>query len=46
MTYDFMADEWFGKCGACGTELFAPNKGAYLLSFSKHTHSNNCLGGY
>ena len=46
MTYDFMAGEWYGKCGACKTELYAPTKGAYLVNYSKHTHSDNCLGGY
>jgi hypothetical protein len=46
MTYDWHAEEWYGKCGACGTELFAPTKGSYLLNYSKHTHSQNCLGGW
>jgi hypothetical protein len=46
MKYDFFAEEWSGKCGACNTELFAPTKGEYLLSFSIHTHSDDCLGGY
>jgi hypothetical protein len=46
MTYDFFGQEWFGKCGACRTELYAPTKGAYLVQYSMHTHSNNCLGGY
>jgi hypothetical protein len=46
MTYDFFGQEWFGKCGACNLELFAPSKGAYLVQLSYHTHSDNCLGGY
>jgi hypothetical protein len=46
MTYDFFAEEWSGSCGACGTELFAPTKGEYLMSFSIHTHSDKCLGGW
>ena len=46
MTYDFYAGEWSGSCGACGTELFAPTKSEYQLQFSKHTHSDKCLGGY
>ena len=46
MTYDFFAKEWFGGCGACGTELFAPTKGEYLMSKSIHTHSTDCLGGW
>jgi hypothetical protein len=46
MTYDFMAEEWYGKCGAYNHELFAPNKGAYLLQYSLHTHSQDCLGGW
>jgi len=46
MTYDFMAEEWYGKCGACGTELYAPTKGAYILQYSIHTHSDDCIGGW
>jgi hypothetical protein len=46
MTFDFFAREWFGQCGACGTELFAPTKNEYLMNYSKHTHSDKCLGGY
>ena len=46
MTYDFFAGEWSGKCGACKTELFAPSKGAYLVQFALHTHSDKCLGGW
>jgi len=46
MTYDYMAGEWFGKCGACDTPLFAPNKSAYILQYSIHTHSDKCLGGW
>jgi hypothetical protein len=46
MTYDFYAGEWSGSCGACGTDLFAPTKSEYQLQFSKHTHSDKCLGGY
>jgi hypothetical protein len=46
MTYDFFADEWAGKCGACKTELYAPTKGEYLVAFALHTHSKSCLGGY
>jgi hypothetical protein len=46
MKYDFFGQEWFGKCGACGTEMFAPTKSEYLINFSLHTHSENCLGGW
>lgn len=46
MTYDFYAGEWSGQCGACGVELFAPTKGEYIVNRTKHTHSNDCLGGY
>ena len=46
MNYDFFADEWSGGCGACGTELFAPTKSEYIMQFSIHTHSKDCLGGW
>jgi hypothetical protein len=46
MKYDFFGGEWFGKCGACGTELFAPTKGAYTVQRQIHTHSDKCLGGW
>ena len=46
MSYDFFGDEWSGNCGACGIDLYAPTKGEYLIQYSKHTHSNNCLGGW
>lgn len=46
MKYDFFGEEWSGVCGACGTELYAPTKGTYLVNFSHHTHSDDCLGGY
>jgi hypothetical protein len=46
MKYDFFGQEWFGSCGACGTELFAPNKYEYLVSRDIHTHSDDCLGGW
>lgn len=46
MTYDFSGQEWHGKCGACKKKLFAPTKGAWLVQFSLHTHSNKCLGGW
>jgi hypothetical protein len=46
MKYDFFGEEWLGNCGACGLNLFAPTKGEYLLQYSRHTHSKNCLGGY
>ena len=46
MTYDYMAGEWFGKCGACKMELFAPTKSEYIMNRITHTHSNDCLGGY
>ena len=46
MTYDFFAEEWSGKCGACGVDLFAPSKGEYLLNYSLHTHSDKCLNGW
>lgn len=46
MTYDFFADEWTGVCRACNTELFAPTKSEYLMNFSIHTHSDQCLGGW
>lgn len=46
MKYDFFAEEWHGKCKACNTEMYAPTKSEYLMSFSIHTHSNDCLGGW
>lgn len=46
MKYDFFGEEWLGNCGACGTDLYAPTKGEYLLQYSKHTQSKNCLGGW
>ena len=46
MTYDFFAEEWSGECGACGSEMYAPTKSEYLISFSLHTHSKDCLGGW
>ncbi len=46
MTYDFFGDEWSGNCGACALDLYAPTKGEYLMQYSRHTHSKNCLGGY
>jgi hypothetical protein len=45
MRYDFFAKEWSGSCFACGEELFAPNKKAYLKNRLYHTRSE-CLGGY
>lgn len=46
MKYDFFTEEWSGKCGACKTELFSPTKSEYLINFSYHTHSEECLGGW
>ncbi len=46
MTYDFFGQEWFGKCGACKMEMYAPTKGAYLVQYQMHTHSDKCLGGW
>lgn len=46
MTYDFFGQEWFGKCRACNTELYAPTKDEYIATFSIHTHSVDCLGGW
>lgn len=46
MTYDFFGQEWFGKCGACKTDMYAPTKGEYLVAFALHTHSKDCLGGW
>jgi hypothetical protein len=46
MKFDFFGGEWFGACGACGTELFAPSKSEYQMLYSRHTHSKECLGGY
>ena len=46
MKFDFFGQEWFGSCGACKKELFAPTKGAYLVQFAMHTHSKECLGGW
>jgi hypothetical protein len=46
MKYDFFGEEWHGKCKACNTEMYAPTKSEYLMSFSIHTHSDNCLGGW
>jgi len=46
MSYDFFAEEWSGNCGACKKDLFAPTKGEYLLQYTMHTHSKDCLGGW
>ena len=46
MTYDIQAGEWYGNCGACKVELFAPTKIMYALQYRRHTKSKNCLGGY
>lgn len=46
MTYDFFGEEWSGNCGACYKDLFAPTKSEYLIQYSLHTHSKECLGGY
>lgn len=46
MKYNLLEGEWYGVCGACKTEIYAPTKGAWRVSFSIHTHSDNCLGGY
>lgn len=44
--YDFFGEEWFGNCGACFKELYAPTKGAYNVQRQLHTHSEECLGGW
>lgn len=44
--YDFFGEEWFGNCGACFKELYAPTKGAYNVQRQMHTHSEECLGGW
>lgn len=46
MNYDIEGDEWYGSCGACNLELFAPTKTMYALQYRRHTKSKNCLGGY
>jgi hypothetical protein len=46
MTHDFFEDGWFGNCGACQKEFYAPTKSEYLMQQAKHTRSINCLGGY
>lgn len=46
MNYSYFAEEWYGNCGACGTELFAPTKLEYLYQYDLHTHSDKCLGGW
>jgi hypothetical protein len=46
MTHDIEADEWYGNCGACKMELFAPTKTMYALQYRRHTKSKDCLGGY
>jgi hypothetical protein len=45
MRYDFFGGEWSGFCGACGEELYAPNKKEYIKNRLYHTR-NECLGGY
>lgn len=46
MSYDFFNEEWSGNCGACRKEFYAPTKSEYLMQYTKHTHSNYCLGGW
>jgi len=46
MKYDFFAEEWFGNCGACQKDLYAPTKSEYMHNKWIHTHSDDCLGGY
>jgi len=46
MSYNFFEGEWAGNCGACLKDLYAPTKGEYLLNYTIHTHSDDCLGGY
>lgn len=45
MLYDFFAREWSGQCGACGYEIYAPNKKDYNRTRLSHTRKD-CLGGY
>ena len=46
MKYDFFEGDWSGNCGACGKDFYAPTKSEYLMQYTKHTKSINCLGGY
>jgi hypothetical protein len=46
MTFNFFEEEWSGNCGACYKEFYAPSKSEYLMQYTKHTKSINCLGGY
>ena len=46
MTYDFFEGDWSGNCGACGKDFYAPTKSEYIMQYTKHTKSVNCLGGY
>jgi hypothetical protein len=46
MSYSFFEEEWSGNCGACQKEFYAPTKSEYLMQYTKHTRSINCLGGY
>ena len=40
------AGEYETKCGACGTMLYAPTLKDIHHTFSSHTKSKECLGGY
>ena len=46
MNYNFFEEEWSGNCGACYKDFYAPTKSEYLMQYTKHTKSINCLGGY
>ena len=43
--YDFFAQEWSFKCGACGEMLYAPTKKEMWGNHWIHTHKT-CLGGW
>lgn len=44
MTYDFYAGEWYGNCGACFTDLFAPQNQNICYNFQNTHIQINVLG--
>lgn len=40
------AGEYETKCGACKTMLYAPTLKDIRKTFTSHTKSKECLGGY
>ena len=46
MFFDEFADEWYYTCGACRKQLFAPTRQDLFHTFTVHTRSNDCLGGW